>query len=163
MKYIVTIEGVSYEIEIGPHKRVTLNGQPIQVDLQTVDGQQWSLLTNNKSFEALVEQNGALTQVLMGGNLYSAHVADERQQLLDTVVGFAPEEGPIAIKAPMPGVIIDVPVQPGQAVGDGDVVIILESMKMENELRAPRAGTVLTVKVSPGESVEQRQVMIVLE
>jgi biotin carboxyl carrier protein len=62
----------------------------------------------------------------------------------------------------MPGTIIAVPVSEGTIVQEGDKVVILESMKMENELRAPREGVVTLVKVEAGEGVEKGQVLIVI-
>ena len=60
----------------------------------------------------------------------------------------------------MPGLVVAVPVEENQAVEKGQVLLILESMKMQNELRAPRAGKVGRIRVKPGESVEQRQVLL---
>jgi biotin carboxyl carrier protein len=70
--------------------------------------------------------------------------------------------GEIVIRAPMPGVVIEVPVKPGQEVAKGDIVLILESMKMQNEFKAPRPGKVHTVRVAPGDKVDQNMVMITL-
>ena len=67
------------------------------------------------------------------------------------------------IKAPMPGLVVTVPVEEGQEVKEGDVLLILESMKMQNELKAPRDGVVGKVLVSPGDSVDQRQKMLSVE
>ena len=64
------------------------------------------------------------------------------------------------MKSPMPGLVVAVPVNEGQAVEKGQVLVILESMKMQNELKAPHAGKVERIKVKPGESVEQRQLLL---
>jgi biotin carboxyl carrier protein len=64
------------------------------------------------------------------------------------------------VKAPMPGLVVRVQVEPGQAVGAGVGVLVLEAMKMENELRAATAGIVRAVRVRPGEAVEKGQVMV---
>ena len=76
--------------------------------------------------------------------------------------GFAPPKGEIAINAPMPGLIVSIPVEEGQAVKSGQTVVVLESMKMENELKAPRDGTVSSLKVAPRQAVEQNQVLLIL-
>jgi cytochrome P450 len=68
--------------------------------------------------------------------------------------------GEFQLKAPMPGLVVAVPVTEGQAIQQGDVLVILESMKMQNELKAPRAGTVTRLKVKAGDSIEQKQVII---
>jgi biotin carboxyl carrier protein len=72
----------------------------------------------------------------------------------------AETSGAAALKSPLPRNIIAVPGEPGQTVKKGDQVIILESMKMENELRSPRDGLVLRVLVAPGASVEKDQVLV---
>jgi biotin carboxyl carrier protein len=70
--------------------------------------------------------------------------------------------GEIVIKAPMPGVVIDVLVSKGQTVERGDILVILESMKMQNEFKAPRAGQVHAIRVAPGDKVEQNAAMITM-
>jgi biotin carboxyl carrier protein len=63
----------------------------------------------------------------------------------------------------MPGMVVSIPVEEGQQIEKGDVLLILESMKMQNELKAPRAGTVGRLRVKPGESVEQRQTLLSIQ
>lgn len=70
--------------------------------------------------------------------------------------------GAIAVNAPMPGTILAVHVKPGQAVKRGDVLVILEAMKMENEIMAPADGTVATVSVTKGQSVQSGAQMLTL-
>ena len=65
--------------------------------------------------------------------------------------------------APLPGVVTEVRVAPGQAVAAGEVVVVLEAMKMDNDILAPRAGTVRDVRVDRGDQVASRQVLVVLE
>lgn len=80
-----------------------------------------------------------------------------------TAQGGAPSDAPGAVTAIMPGLIIKVLVSPGDHVAAGGVVVVLEAMKMENELCASREGEVKEVKVRPGESVQQGQVLVVIE
>lgn len=84
------------------------------------------------------------------------------RRLAQAARGFAPPSGEIAIKAPMPGLVVDVPVQTGQAVDEGSVLVVLESMKMENELKAPRAGVVSQVRVQSGQSVEEQETLVAI-
>jgi biotin carboxyl carrier protein len=60
----------------------------------------------------------------------------------------------------MPGLIVDLPVSEGQEINKGDVLVILESMKMQNELKSPRSGKISRVRVKPGDSVEQRDTLL---
>jgi pyruvate carboxylase subunit B len=71
--------------------------------------------------------------------------------------------GPLPVTAPMPGMIVRVHVQPGETVTQGQGVVSMEAMKMENELRAPTAGTVKAVLVQPGQAVEKGAVLVELE
>jgi biotin carboxyl carrier protein len=72
------------------------------------------------------------------------------------------QEGEFTLAAPMPGMVVAIPVEVGQSVEKGDNLIILESMKMQNELKAPRGGKVSGVRVSPGDSVDLNQVLLTL-
>ena len=87
---------------------------------------------------------------------------DERARRLTQASSGGPHSGEVQIKSPMPGLIVATPVSEGQAVKKGQTVVVLESMKMENELKAPRDGTVTAVKVVPRQNVEQHQVLVVL-
>jgi acetyl-CoA/propionyl-CoA carboxylase biotin carboxyl carrier protein len=73
-----------------------------------------------------------------------------------------PGSGEFTLKAPMPGLVVSTPVEDGQAVAKGEVLIVLESMKMQNELKAPRAGTVSRLRVQAGDRVEQHSPLLTL-
>ncbi len=164
MKYEVTVGEHSYTIEILRDGHILLNGEEVHVDFGGLSQiGLYSLLVNNESFEALVEQHGDIWQVMMRGNLYEVAVADERSQLLRArAKTLVPETGEVAIRAPMPGLVVAIPVEVGQQVAAGEKLVILESMKMENELKAPRAGRVERIMVQPGNSVEQNQTLVVI-
>ena len=110
----------------------------------------------------MVEPINDELSVLLRGRLYTARVMDERAGRIKQVGGLGAATGEVTIKSPMPGLIVAVPVSEGQAVHKGQTVIVLESMKMENELKAPRDGTVTSIKVAPRQSVEQHQPLVVL-
>jgi biotin carboxyl carrier protein len=164
MKYYATIDDQIYEIEINQLGELCINGECVEVDFQSIAGGSiYSLLLGHASYEALVEARDECYEVLLQGTLYRVYVQDERlRRLAQASRGFAPPGGQIVIKAPMPGLVVDVPVKEGQAVEDGSVLVVLESMKMENELRAPRAGVVSRVRVQSGQSVEQHQALVAI-
>ena len=134
------------------------------MDFQSIGGGSiYSLLLGNASYEALVEARDDCYEVLVQGTLYRVNVQDERmRRLTQAAQGFAPPSGEIAIRAPMPGLIVDVPVQEGQEIEEGSVLVILESMKMENVLKAPRAGIVSQVRVQSGQSVELQETLVAI-
>jgi biotin carboxyl carrier protein len=164
MKYITTINGVTFEIEIQRDGGLLVNGERREVDfLPFEESSLYSVIMDNRSYEALVEEQGNLYEVLMQGQLFNVQVLDERAQLLASKRG-APmvETGEISIKSPMPGLIVALLVSEGQSVAAGQTLVILESMKMQNELKAPRDGTVQRISVQAGQSVEINKPLITL-
>jgi biotin carboxyl carrier protein len=164
MKYYATVDNHTFEIEINQLGELCIDGECAEVDFQSIGGGSiYSLLLGNSSYEALVEARDDCYEVLVQGTLYRVCVQDERmRRLAQAARGFAPPSGEIAIKAPMPGLVVDVPVQAGQAVDEGSVLVVLESMKMENELKAPRAGVVSQVRVQSGQSVEEQETLVAI-
>jgi biotin carboxyl carrier protein len=164
MKYIANTNGQSFEIEIRPNNQLLINGEPVQADFQSVGDQPvYTLLLDGESFEALVYPSENGVQVLVHGRLFDFTVEDERQRRLrQSSGGAALQSGEYQLKAPMPGLIVAIPVEEGQEIQSGDDLIILESMKMQNELKAPRDGTVSRIRVKAGDNVDQNQVLLTL-
>ena len=162
MKYITTVNSHEYTIEILDEAHLSLDGVLYELDFERVGNQPvYSLVLNGQSFEAHVYTDEEQWQVLLRGDMYRAVVEDERERRLRSQLEGAPaERGEFHLKAPMPGLVIAIPVEEGQPVDKGDVLLILESMKMQNELKAPRAGKVSRVRVTPGERVEQKQTLL---
>jgi biotin carboxyl carrier protein len=162
VKYVTTIGERQYTIEINRDGEVTIDGAACPIDLRAIDEATVSLLINNASHEALVETSNGEIQVLLRGRLYAARVEDERASRLSQSGGLHAGSGEVTIKSPMPGLIVAIAVSEGQVVKKGQTVVVLESMKMENELKAPRDGTITSIKVAPRQSVEQHQPLVVL-
>lgn len=162
MKYVSTVNGVEYIIEIIDEQHITVNGRQITVDFNSISGQPvYSLIVDGKSLEGFVYPGEDEWEVLLKGRQYPVMVEDEREKRLRAAAGGSVSEaGELHLKAPMPGMVVSIPVEEGQEIEKGQVVLILESMKMQNELKSPRAGTVGRVRVKPGESVEQRQTLL---
>jgi biotin carboxyl carrier protein len=163
MKYIATVEGKEILVEVLDDKHVSVNGKVYQVDFESVVGQPvYSLIVDGRSHEGYVQSGDDDTlQVLLRGRLYPISVVDEREKRLRAAAGGGvAETGEFHLKAPMPGLVVAVPVEEGQAVKKGQVLLVLESMKMQNELKAPRDGVVNRIKVKVGESVEQKQALL---
>lgn len=164
MKYITTVDSEEFVIELKPDNQILVNSEPYTLDFeQMIDSGVYSLLLNNHSIQAMVEERDKLYEVQILGELYQVKVQDERAYRLAQARGsLADAHGEAAIKSPMPGIILKVLVEEGQALKKGDKTIILESMKMENELRAPRDGVVHRVSVIPGASVEKGQILVTI-
>lgn len=162
MQYITTIGDKEYSVEVLDKHHISVNGKVMEVDFESISGQPvYSLLIDGRSYEAFVSPDEDAWQVLLLGKQYPVKVEDAREKRLKAAAGGSPESGAIfQLKSPMPGLVVAVPVEENQEVGKGQVLLVLESMKMQNELRAPRAGKVQRIKVKPGESVEQRQLLL---
>ena len=164
MKYIATVNENEYEIVIEGEDTVIVNGERHNIDFQYMNGGGvLSLLFNNRSLEAVVNEDDETWEVLTKGELYTVKVQDERAYRLAQARGTAGAvTGEVTVNSPMPGLIVNVTISEGESVQKGDKVVILESMKMENELRSPRDGIISRVMVSQGDSVEKDQVLVVI-
>lgn len=162
MRYITTVEGKQFLVEIIDEKHISVDGMVYEVDFESVSGQPvYSLIVNGQSHEAYAAQDEDNWQVLLRGRLYPITVEDEREKRLRSAAGGGvAETGEFHLKAPMPGLVVAIPVTEGQAIQKGEVLLILESMKMQNELKAPRDGTLGRVRVRVGETVEQKQTLL---
>lgn len=177
MKYIATITptgarvgtGRTLEIEIEESEIVRVGDQAFQTDLREIgDLDLYSLLVNNRSYEVHVDQTERHAyRIMVSGEGYEGfevHIVDERTYRASLASGgLGGASGNSAIKAPIPGLVVKVLVNEGDPVTLGQSIIILEAMKMENELRAPRDGVVATVKVKPGNSVNQGETLVTLQ
>jgi biotin carboxyl carrier protein len=165
MKYVTTVDSTTFSVEILDDHRISVDGKEYHVDFTMIGDQPvYSLLINGKSLEAHAVPQEDQWNIILRGKLYEARVEDERARHARALPGAAPTDtGEFFLKSPMPGLVVSIPVEPGQQVEKGATLAILESMKMQNELRAPRAGTVREVRANPGQAVEQKQVLVVLE
>jgi biotin carboxyl carrier protein len=167
MKYYATVSGQVYEISIDHPNRISVDGVELSVDMRPVGGGQlYSLLLGHVSHEVVVDPEGEQRNsygVMVSGLRYQVQVQDERSRRLALADrSLRAPEGELAIKAPIPGLVLKTLVDPGQAVAEGETLLILEAMKMENEIRAPREGKVHEVRVEPGTQVAMGQVLLSL-
>lgn len=163
MKYITTVEGKQFLVEVIDEKHVSVDGKVYEVDFESVSGQPvYSLIVDGRSHESYIYQGEEENwQVLLRGRLYPVTVEDEREKRLRAAAGGGvAETGEFHLRAPMPGLVVAVPVTEGQQVKRGQVILILESMKMQNEIKAPRDGVIGRIRVKAGETVEQKQTLL---
>jgi biotin carboxyl carrier protein len=162
MKYIAEVDGLEFPVEIIDEHHVRFGDEILEVDLSAVSGEPlYSLLVNGESFEGYVYPDEAMWQVHLLGQFYQIRVEDEREKRLRIAGEGVDRPGAeFVLKSPMPGLVIAIPVEENQPVEKGQVLVVLESMKMQNELRAPHAGVVTRLRVKEGESVQQKQILL---
>ena len=164
MKYVTTVDNQEFQIEIVDERHIRIGERLLEVDFQAISGQPvFSVILDGKSYESFVYQGEEDWEVLIRGRQYQVKIEDEREKRLKAAAGGGVAEGgEFHLKAPMPGLVVSVLVEEGQEVKKGQVMLILESMKMQNELKAPRDGVIGRIRVKAGESVEQKQSMLSL-
>ncbi len=167
MKLEAHVNGKEYSLtreELAANRfRVHLVGEdPVEVDVRRVETDVWSLLINGQSFEATVQPLNDKLRVSLRGTSWEIAVFDPRRKRAETSDSGA-AEGKQVISSPMPGRVVGIEVKAGDTVEAGQGVIIVEAMKMENELTAEVSGTVKEIKVNEGEAVEDGQTLVVIE
>jgi biotin carboxyl carrier protein len=159
--YVATIEGQEYHVGLQELGLVTVDGVPLDVDLQTIDGGfHYSLLAGATSLEVFVEHCEDVCFVSIEGHRYQVKVEDERQRRAGRRQSTTLLMGEAQVISPMPGMVVAVLVEAGQSVRTGEGLLILEAMKMENEIRAPRNGVIEQVNVVPGQRVTHDEVLL---
>lgn len=165
MRYYVTVAGHAVEVELGA-EGARVDGVPHAVELETVpDSPVRSLLLDGASHRVVARRlEGGGWEVQVRGRRFTAEVMDERTRRIRAMIAAgAPPPGPRAVRAPMPGLVVRVEVAAGDDVQPGKGLVIVEAMKMENELRAEAPGRVAAVRVAAGEAVAKDQVLIEFE
>ncbi len=164
MKYFARVGQNEYVVEI-VGDQVLVNGQVVEVDLrQSGAPELYSLLFNGRSYEMLIEADRFSYGVTLRGERFEVQVEDERTRRLNEGRKMtALPEGELAVTAPIPGLVVKVLVAPGDVIQEEQPLVILEAMKMENEIRALRGGVVKKVEVGAGQRVEQNGILLVLE
>ncbi len=164
VKYFVEIEGETFEVEVTGDE-IRLDGEQVTIDLtQSGMPELYSVLIDDKSHEVLVNEASPALDVTLYGHSFKATVQDEAERAFQLGRGPSQElEGDLAVTAPISGLVVIVPVTEGEEVVQGQTLVVLEAMKMENEITAPRAGRIRDVQVEPGERVEMDFAMMILE
>jgi pyruvate carboxylase subunit B len=164
MRYFVTLAGRTFEVVI-EEDAVTVDGVPVPVDLAALPGTPLRhLVAGERAFELSARRLGKGRWALdLGGRTLEADVVDERTRVIRALAATTPAAGPSPVRAPMPGLVVRVEVEPGQMIQAGQGVVIIEAMKMENELRADAPGVVSRVLVRAGQAVEKGAVLVEFE
>ena len=168
MKYLVQIENKSYQVEITEQNGevlIHLDGKPVQADSAQIKGKNFvSFLFNHKSFDLEFSKNEEKVSVYLNGKRYDCVLEDERTQKLKRLEGLRVDtKKEKELRSPMPGLVTSIEVKAGDFVVTGQGVMIVEAMKMENELKAKFDGKVKAVKVKEHQAVDKDQVLIVFE
>ncbi|MDQ3698527.1 MAG: biotin/lipoyl-binding protein [Gemmatimonadota bacterium] len=166
MKYVVSVNGERVIVE-READTVTVEETARRTTIEEVVGTPIQLVRIGDEVHRVVVQRRAgrgIYTLWLDGFRYEVEALDERARAIcDLSAAAAGPAGPTPVVAPMPGLIVHVKVEVGDAVQAGQGLVVMEAMKMENELRAPAAGKVKAVLVTPGAAVEKGAVLVELE
>ena len=165
MIYEVTIAEKTYRIELqrtGDGWRCKLDGRELPLDVTSAQKGVLSLLLNGRSYEVKQDAAGAETNIVVGHERFNVSLRDPRSLRSRRTSGGA-EQGVKKITAPMPGKIVRVLAREGSEVQAGQSVIVIEAMKMQNELKAPKNGVVKKINVAEGAAVDAGQALAEVE
>src|SRR5580704_404542 len=166
MTYDVVVDDKTHQVELTRHEKAWLckvDGQQIEVDAELTTRDVLSVLVGGKAYEIKRERSlqGELHMVI-GSARYAVDVQDPRSLRTRRAVAGA-EAGPQKIKAAMPGKIVRILVSEGDDVEAGQGVIVMEAMKMQNEMKSPKAGRVQKVLTAEGSTVNAGDTLAVVE
>lgn len=165
MRYYVTIAGRTVEVDLTAD-RPRVDGQEVEAELVHLPESTQRHLRMDGVGHLLGIRRGDRRgewEVTMEGRSLHASVVDERTRAIRELAGAREAPRERTITAPMPGLVVRVEVEVGQSVKPGQGVVIVEAMKMENELKAPGEGVVARIEVEAGQTVEKGAVLLVLE
>jgi len=166
VKYFVRIDGTTHELEVDG-QRVIVGGEALEVHLAAVPGTPlYHLLVAGESWTVAAQPGDAIGRWTLGvvGERIEVEAVDERTRRIQELTGRRPAHVASGIvQAPMPGLVVRVAVTEGQHVAAGAELVVVEAMKMENQLRAPRAGVVVKVHVAAGAAVEKGAPLVTVE
>jgi len=165
VKYIVQVNDERVEVTLGADG-VVVDGEPLRAHLAEIDGTPVRQVAIGSEVHRVVVRRhsgrGRYT-LWLDGYRYETEALDERTRAIrDLSAASSAAAGPAPLVAPMPGLVIRVNVQVGDAVHAGQGLVVMEAMKMENELRAPASGIVKSVAVAPGTAVEKGALLVQL-
>ncbi len=160
--YRLVVAGEAHDVhvlEADGAATLNIDGETLHADLRHVDGPVLTLLLDGRSFEVVAVEQPDGYEILIGNQVFDVEVERPGRRRVESVAGAA---GPTQLKTPLTGVVKDVPIKAGDAVTQGQVLVVVESMKMNNEIRAPRDGTVAEVHVGAGERVERNALLVTI-
>ena len=168
MKYFAKVSAKEIQIEIGESDNgifLIVNGKPRHTEFARVGSDNlFSLIVENRSHQLFFEETDKGHWVSVDGHKFLVELEDEKTRLIRRLIKSDDKpQGLTEIKAPMPGLIINLFVKENQPVKKGDGLVIIEAMKMENEIQASAEGTVKKIIVNEADSVDKGAVLIVMK
>jgi biotin carboxyl carrier protein len=177
MKFVGSIDGVEQKISVDDHDKddgdytLELNGEEFQLDAKTMPSEIIAAIINNKSYDLDVDAreqsedplDGRVTIRVRGRVVRLEMLEERRKKMKDAQLSHFAQTGTVQINSPMPGKVLRILVAEGDEVDEGQGLVIIEAMKMENELQAPKAGVIKKIAAEEGAAVDGGALLLVIE
>jgi biotin carboxyl carrier protein len=164
MTYDISIDGKSYRLDLNQAEgrwSCRLDGREVEVDAVLARPNVLSLRIGNKAYEVKCERVGSGVHIWVGSRRFSAEVRDPRS--LRGRVRATDDQGPKKLSAPMPGKVVRILMRQGDEVEAGSGVLVVEAMKMQNEVKSPKKGTIQKILVGEGTAVNAGDVLAIVD
>jgi biotin carboxyl carrier protein len=164
MTYEIAIDGKSYRLDLSQGEgrwSCCVDGREAEVDAVLARPNVLSLRIGNKAYEVKCERVGGDVHIWVGSRRFAAEVRDPRS--LRSRARAADDQGPKKLTAPMPGKVVRILLSQGAEVEAGAGVLVVEAMKMQNEVKSPKKGTIQKILVSEGTAVNAGDVLAIVE
>ena len=166
MRYQAIVDGADHELEIeelaSDTYRIKIGDRTFDVDLRKTHGNSLLALVGNRTFDFSISAEGDDLLLISRHGVNRVTLVDKSRRRLKAA-GERIVTGRVELKAMMPGRVVNVLVKPGDEVAADQGIVVVEAMKMENELKTPKAGKVMEIKVSVGQAVEKGEILAVIE
>lgn len=161
------VKNTEYKVDVISKSEIEINGEVLSFDLATISKNKSHIILKNKSFNiefVSKDEEKKLVTIKVNNNPYTIELKDKFDLLLSKL-GLSNLTNKVIkdIKAPMPGLVISVLKNAGDSVKEGENILILEAMKMENVIKSPVEGVIKSIAVSPSNTVEKNQILVEFE
>ena len=169
MKLAANIAGERYELNVrrdGVRLTAAIDERVYEIEAREIGAGIYLLIVDGRVYECRVDRGGearVLFSVQVSGQVYAVSLADPKRLSAAQATGTSAAEGSVEIIAPMPGKLVRVLVAAGAQVEAGDGLVVVEAMKMQNEIKSPKTGTVTKIHAEVGETVNAGDVLVVVE
>jgi biotin carboxyl carrier protein len=168
MRYLATIDGAEQELDIEALPtagafQIRIGEQEFEADLRQVGPSSFSIIVGTRAFDFEVVREGEEMVVSSRAGVTRLALEDAARRMMRSARKSKQVSGRVEMRAMMPGRVVSVLVQAGDQVEENQGVVVVEAMKMENELKSPKAGKVIEVKAVAGQTVEKGELLVVIE
>lgn len=143
-----------------------INGKSFEIDVRR-NGNRAHVIYEGRSLEVIFlgsDNGGKASRIMIEGKIYNIELTDKYDKLLKKLgIESAGQSKSKSVKAPMPGLVLEVDVKPGDEVSEHEPLLILEAMKMENVIKSPTSGKIKSVHTNQGETVEKNELLVEFE